>query len=599
MRVVRTILAWASVLFLCVVFVVTLKGQGGRPAPETVGFAGSYVADNGQSGDIADFDVKTNEAGYVKFTGHFTGDIEKNQCVFMSIVYLNVKIYKNGDLIFSHEQHTSGWLKYGNISWRSFTSDGITTDDTIEIEATTPYKFNSPGVYKKFINTICIGDRNVLLFWNLRRCGAGIFMAIAMASLGLIMILFVTVLKAKGENIFNGVLYGSVFTLLIGLWSLIDYDYISLFYLPMGFICILDNLLLFSQATMLAAYMNSISRGRGKKVFMTAEVLGCINVAVYMVLTLGGYIDAIIYRGMFVMGCMIMGVFCIIAAILEYDKKQNFITRTIWISAIITVTAAMAEPINVATELLPRDFIIKCAYYVFAVAQFIMGLSIVHENMDMAKRTAELEREQMESRMMIMVSQIQPHFLYNSLTAIQQLCDINAQTAKEAVTRFAKYLRGNMDSLNLTRPISFEKEMKHVENYFALEKMRFEDDINLECDIKVSAFRLPALSIQPIVENAVRYGISKKTEGGYVKISTYEDETSFVIIVEDNGVGFDTEKLKERTEKDKGHVGIENVRRRLDMMCSGTLDLISIPDKGTTVTIRLPKGENRDESFSG
>ncbi|MCR5784793.1 MAG: histidine kinase, partial [Eubacterium sp.] len=287
--------------------------------------------------------------------------------------------------------------------------------------------------------------------------------------------IFLIGLKFKSNYSFKGVMYSSVFMLLVGLWSTINYDYISLFYLPLGFINIADNLFLFTQVPMLAAYMHTFSQKKGRYIFAAVEALGCCNVALYMILTFAGKTDALIYRGMFVVLCWVLGIACVIAVFSEYDKDKGLVNRLLWISCAITVIAAIIEPMNVNLEIFPKDFIIKTAYFIFAIVQFVMSLNIIRYNIYMAQRTAELENEVLQSQMTIMVSQIQPHFLYNSLTAIQQLCDIDAGMAKDAVTKFAKYLRGNMDSLSLTKPILFEREMKHVENYLALEKMRFDD----------------------------------------------------------------------------------------------------------------------------
>ena len=198
----------------------------------------------------------------------------------------------------------------------------------------------------------------------------------------------------------------------------------------------------------------------------------------------------------------------------------------------------------------------------------------------------EKELELSEGRMAIMLSQIQPHFLYNSFVAIKQLCDINPKAAKDAVTEFSDYLRGNLDSLTLKTLILFNKELKHIENYLALEKRRFGDKLKIVYDFKAQDFMLPALTLQPIVENAVRYGVTKKEEGGTVIIETSETETHILIKISDDGVGFNLEEVK---QDGRSHIGIENVRNRLSAMCNGTLRIESEIDVGTTATISIPK----------
>ncbi len=205
---------------------------------------------------------------------------------------------------------------------------------------------------------------------------------------------------------------------------------------------------------------------------------------------------------------------------------------------------------------------------------------------EQVRRLQEKELELTENRIAIMLSQIQPHFLYNSLVVIQQLCDLDPAMAKEAATEFACYLRSNMDSLTIKKPIAFQQEIEHVENYLSLEKKRFGNRVNVVYDIQETDFMLPPLTLQPIVENAVRHGITKKEAGGTVTISTKLQNEEYVIIVADDGAGFCTDK---KLDDGRAHVGIENVSNRVARMCNGRLNIASTPGEGTEVTIFIPK----------
>ena len=129
--------------------------------------------------------------------------------------------------------------------------------------------------------------------------------------------------------------------------------------------------------------------------------------------------------------------------------------------------------------------------------------------------------------------------------------------------------------------------MKH---YLSLEKIRFGDRVNVAYEIENYDFMIPPLTLQPIVENAVRYGVTKKEEGGIVTIKTSETKEDYIITVDDNGVGFNVDNIRIKDDK-RTHVGIENVRKRLVAQCNGSLDIQSIPNKGTTVTLKVSKGE--------
>ena len=205
---------------------------------------------------------------------------------------------------------------------------------------------------------------------------------------------------------------------------------------------------------------------------------------------------------------------------------------------------------------------------------------------DLSKQAHELERELVDSRISVMMSQIKPHFLYNVLSAIAQLCDEDPVKAKKAIVDFSVYLRGNMEALNIKGLISFDKELSHVRGYLDLEEDVYGSALNVVYDIKAGGFMLPPLTIQPIVENAVRHGIGKKEGGGTVKLSVVEKDEEYVVTVVDDGTGYDVNKPHPEARE---RIGLENVRHRLKMQCDGSFDVFSEVGKGTTVTIRLPK----------
>lgn len=195
------------------------------------------------------------------------------------------------------------------------------------------------------------------------------------------------------------------------------------------------------------------------------------------------------------------------------------------------------------------------------------------------------ERELAESRIDIMLSQIQPHFLYNALTSIRKLCEKDPPQARQAIGEFAKFLRVNMDSLTNKAPIPFEQELIHTQCYLSLEQRRFGDRLRVVYDIEAKSFAVPPLTLQPIAENAVRHGIINCEEGGTVTIHTKETERAYVMIVTDDGAGFATPK----EEEDVQHIGIANVRSRLAALCRGVLEVQSTPGVGSKVIITIPK----------
>lgn len=241
----------------------------------------------------------------------------------------------------------------------------------------------------------------------------------------------------------------------------------------------------------------------------------------------------------------------------------------------INVFATVVETVSSTKFLLTGTMMISCVFY----------YSIVNKQNEARKIT--LHQQQLaQEKIAITLSQIQPHFLYNTITSICYLCDKDPQMAKETLENFSVYLRGNLDSLKRTTPIPFFKGLEHVETYISLEKVRFPKTLNVKWDIAAANFMLPALSVQPLVENAVKYGIGKKYGGGTVTISTCEKETYFEVKVIDDGAGFDTKAVPDDR---RSHIGIENVRLRLAAICNGTLEIYSETGRGTEAVIKIPK----------
>ena len=207
---------------------------------------------------------------------------------------------------------------------------------------------------------------------------------------------------------------------------------------------------------------------------------------------------------------------------------------------------------------------------------------------EMAKNLVENERELMQSQMSLAISQIQPHFLYNTLSTIAELCRKDSAMAEEVTNRFALYLRGNLEHMGDSFPVEFSKELKHVQTYLWIEKIRFQDELQVVYDIQTEDFIIPALTVQPLVENAVKHGMMGSENVCTITIRTKCVERGYQVIIEDDGCGFDPEQVKNDGRK---HIGIESVRNRLRFMVGGILTVRSVIGKGTTVIIEIPGKE--------
>ncbi|EEG52718.1 sensor histidine kinase, partial [Enterocloster asparagiformis] len=177
-----------------------------------------------------------------------------------------------------------------------------------------------------------------------------------------------------------------------------------------------------------------------------------------------------------------------------------------------------------------------------------------------------------------------PHFIYNTLSSIRTLIKLDPDRAYNLVYDFSKYLRANIDSIGQGGMIPFAQELEHIRNYCNIEKVRFGDKLALVYEIGPDGFEVPPLTVQPLVENAIKHGIRGKNGDGTVKVSTLEDEHSYMVEVLDDGAGFDPAAGVPKTS-----AGLENIRLRLQEIAGACLEINSIPGKGTRAIVRIPK----------
>ena len=274
--------------------------------------------------------------------------------------------------------------------------------------------------------------------------------------------------------------------------------------------------------------------------------------------------------------------------------------RTRWshFSMALLLIAFETDVVATALGIWDGGIVSKYIFFVLSVAALFVVLRIIPESINAAAKAKELElqrsrleiekniveAELKESRISIMLSQIQPHFIYNTLGTIERMCLKDPEKAFDLVRNFSLYLRGNFSELDSVTPIRFTEELKHVEHYVNIEKVRF-PDMNIQYAVETTGFVLPALSVQPLVENAIKHGLMRLETGGTVIIRSYETPAHFCVEVKDDGVGFDVDL----PVNEKKHVGLRNIRGRLKAMVNGELIIKSELGKGTKAVIMIPK----------
>jgi sensor histidine kinase YesM len=228
------------------------------------------------------------------------------------------------------------------------------------------------------------------------------------------------------------------------------------------------------------------------------------------------------------------------------------------------------------------------------VSTLIMFAQAISDNVkDLLKqevmiRTQDTELSNLRNK--IALSQIQPQFLYKVLDYVEGLCNRDTKKAKVLVSNLSDYLKGNVNLAGKEEMVPFEGEFEHTKAYLEIEKIINENSFDTEYDIRETDFMLPALSIQPVVENAVRHGVNELAPGkrGKIKVSTLHGNGYIKIVIKDNGVGFETESVIGAAEYEKEMHGLKNVKERLRIMENAEIHVKSFPNRGTTVEIIIP-----------
>ena len=240
--------------------------------------------------------------------------------------------------------------------------------------------------------------------------------------------------------------------------------------------------------------------------------------------------------------------------------------------------AAGLPLISLLGELLLPNLTLSYPGYALALFFMYIELQRLQERALMAEKL-----ELAESRTQLLSGQIRSHFIFNSLAAIGELCYEDPKLAQKAIADFSTYLRGNMNAVGDVKLVSFDSEVSNIKSYVGLEQMNPTTPFDVEWDLQATRFTLPPLVVEPLVENAVVHGVSTRREGGLIQIRSWEEDDAYKVSVHDNGV----EGVEVKGSKHNG-IAIENGRRRLELLCKGTLEAGRAED-GYLAVVTIPK----------
>ena len=227
------------------------------------------------------------------------------------------------------------------------------------------------------------------------------------------------------------------------------------------------------------------------------------------------------------------------------------------------------------------SFIVILCYLLvpFPVTILIMELMMLFDQEEIyLKQKEEIARQKAS----LYVLQMRPHFIYNTMTSIYYLIDQDKDKAQQVILNFTNYLRKNFTAIANESTVPFSEELEHAQAYLYIEKVRFDGKLFIEFDTPYNEFKIPPLTLQPIVENAVKHGVDPDLEPLHIIVHTRKIKKGVEVIVEDTGPGFNN------TDNNEPHIALNNIRERLKMMCGGKLTVSARTGGGTVVSILIP-----------
>lgn len=566
---------------------------------EQITIVGEYSADGGLSWSSLE-NGGYNQAENLIIRGYFSRNIDNYLIVRFDNVCARLNI--NGEQIFSHGYNNNSYSNAPGIDIAFYDLSGITTEDFIYIEIYNPYYNNYHDTfydtYYNFLENLKTGNGYGVFSETIKEEWFFILSGIFVIGIGIICFISAVIcqflkkskqLSVKVVNVER--LYNfSFFALASGYYSLIDSLYtIMPLFIDNNLLCnILDamSVLFINIASILFCYTIFMDNKIKKGCYIVAFIFGLLTITVLM-LQIFGVADLFqMLYPVYIASDIAIG-YLVAGLLIEIFKNHNKEAKTVLILFTPIIFAALLEFINYYFPFMPKRINLKVGILITILLQFYWLIALIKKHVDSLLQTVKLQNDLMQSRINVMLSQMQPHFLYNVLGIIKALCTIDSEAAGKATGEFADYLRANMDSLTSDHLITFDKELDYVQNYLELEKLRYKDRLTVEWDIRCNDFSLPAASLQILVENAIKHGIAPKAVGGTITIKSNETVDGYEISVTDDGVGFEPDKT---ANGEHTHIGLFNAENRISKICGGRLQISSTKDKGTQAKISLPRG---------
>ena len=447
-----------------------------------------------------------------------------------------VKVFLDEEMIYEYpERKLTGDMIPS--TWNFIRLPQDSSGKHIRIEISSPYKR-----FQGKMDSIYYGSYNSLYYGIREWKFPAFFTSLFIGSMGIIMLL-ISIFLRKFRGYRREETLGILF-ILVSLWlsGVSQMVYKSVGAEPRHFITMLSAL--FCNVFFLS-YLEQRVEGESQKITRTAFYLSIVSAFGCLILQITGIKDLVETSNYMLMTLILSFIY----ACWFYGKKilakEEGYNKGEFICMILILLAGMVEWGHFYSKTW-HTFGVCIRGTVLIYTVYLFGYYIL-EIYGTAQLNRKLSKQLQDSEIQLMMSQIQPHFIYNTLGSIRALIKISPDEAYKMVYDFSNYLRGNIDAIGNQQNILLSEELRHVKSYVNIEKVRFQNQLEVQFDIQEENFYIPPLSVQALVENAIKHGIRKKSGGGCVWIRSYKRGENYIVEVEDNGVGFDLKEKRKKT----------------------------------------------------
>ena len=478
--------------------------------------------------------------------------------------------------------------------------------------------------FTEYIKPAYLGEDNSLIYYLRANTAVPYGMAVSIIALGLVLIILGFVYGKYNDD--RCQIIAGLMLIAIGTW-VTNRSKMPLLFMGSSFRFYLAYISLMIEPVLILLYVSEKFKSKNKK-FTNGLLMGfsIFLLAVVLIVHFTNYpvhqAVPIAYVSIFLVSVYLLYMLWQVsfgkdtASITPFAVRTNRIEFFATLIMVVGVVLGIIRDFFVGNDRLWTDIgaIPKMALNAFAIGQLLVHIYRSYHTVEERER---LQGKLHDSQLELMMGQIQPHFIFNTLSSIRTLIKVDPDTAYSMVYNFSNYLRANVDNVTNMDGIGFSSEVEHINSYVNIEKVRFGDRLEVEYDIKEHDFIVPPLSIQPLVENAIKHGVTKNVGGGTVWLRSYSTDDYYIVEVEDDGVGFTPERLEEIQKSIENHdhmegssevnltgngsenhrsSGMRNIYLRLKEMSNADFDIESTEGKGTKVTVRFPK--DAQQSFN-